>query len=160
MTPEELRRHKGISFPGITTVFICHDGQGKIFLTKRSKSTRDEHGRWDPGGGGLKHGQTIEDNLRRELKEEYNAEALKLDFVGYYDVFRESPDGQPTHWVAFLFAVLVDPKKIRINEPEMIDGQGWFGLDDLPTPLHSQWPNILKQFKPRLQAAIGSTPSG
>lgn len=138
LSDEELRMHKGISFTGITTVFLCHDGKGKLFLTKRSKNTRDEHGRWDPGGGGLKHGQAVEENMRRELKEEYDVEPLRVDFLGYFDAFRTSPDGLPTHWLAMCFAVLIDPGKVKINEPDMVDDQGWFTLDNLPEPMHSQ----------------------
>lgn len=133
-----LRQHKGISFTGVTTVFLCHDGNGKLFLTKRSKNTRDEHGRWDPGGGGLKHGQAVEENMRRELKEEYNVDPIRTDFLGYFDAFRTSPTGLPTHWLAMCFAVQVDPTKIKINEPEMVDDSGWFTVDNLPSPMHSQ----------------------
>jgi 8-oxo-dGTP diphosphatase len=93
-------------------------------LSKRSKLTRDEHGTWEPGGGGLKHGQTLEENVRRELKEEYGTEPVRLDFIGYRDVFRTRDDGTPTHWLAMDFAVNVDPLKIRINEPDMIDDSG------------------------------------
>lgn len=111
LTAEELRKYKGISFTGITTTFFCHDGKGRIFLTKRSKNTRDEHGRWDPGAGGLKHGQSIEENMRRELLEEYNVKPIKSEFIGYFDAFRKSPEGLPTHWLSMVFAVQVDPAK-------------------------------------------------
>ncbi len=157
MPAEVLRKHKGVSFPGITTVFFCHDGKGNVFLTKRSKRTRDEHGRWDPGGGGLKHGQTIEGNLRRELKEEYNVEPLRLDYVGYYDVFRTSVDGYPTHWLAMLFSVKVDPAKLKILEPKMVDDYGWFPLHKLPTPMHSQFSKIMQKYGAKLRKSMGST---
>lgn len=139
LTPEQLRLHKGVSFTGVTTVFFCHDGNGKLFLTKRSKNTRDEHGKWDPGGGGLKHGQAVEESLRREIKEEYNAEPIEIEFIGYFDAFRNSKDGHPTHWLAMCFGAHVDPAKVKINEPNMVDGQGWFTLDNLPSPMHSQF---------------------
>lgn len=151
-----LRRHKGISFVGVTTVFICHDGQGKIFLAKRSKLARDEHGRWDPGGGGLKHGQTIEGNLRRELQEEYGVEPLDLQFLDYFDAFRRTPEGQPTHWLAMCFAVKIDPQKVVIGEPEMFDDYGWFSLDSLPSPLHSQFRPFMGKFGERLRVIIGA----
>jgi 8-oxo-dGTP diphosphatase len=154
LTPEEIRKHKGISFTGITTVFYCHDGKGNLFLTKRSKNTRDEHGRWDPGGGGLKHGQSVEEGLRRELLEEYNVEPLELEFVSYYDAFRTSSEGLPTHWLAMCFAVKVDPAKIRINEPEMVDDYGWFALDKLPTPLHSQFDKFMSLHGDKLRAIL------
>jgi 8-oxo-dGTP diphosphatase len=156
LSDEELRRHKGISFTGITTVFLCHDGNGKLFLTKRSKNTRDEHGRWDPGGGGLKHGQAIEENMRRELKEEYDVEPIRTDFLGYFDAFRTTPEGLPTHWLAMCFAVLVDPSKIKINEPDMVDGQGWFTLDALPSPMHSQIGKCFDLYGEALKRAMNS----
>lgn len=156
LTPEQLRQHKGLSFTGITTTFFCHDGKGNIFLTKRSKNTRDEHGRWDPGAGGLKHGQAVEANMRRELMEEYGVEPLKSEFIGYFDAFRKNHEGQPTHWVAMCFAVLVDPAKVRINEPDMIDDSGWFTLDSLPTPLHSQFDNFMSLHGDTFRAILGA----
>lgn len=146
-----IRQHKGVSFPGVSTVFFCHDGKGKIFLAKRSKKARDEHGRWDPGAGGLKHGFTLEENIRRELREEYSAVPIEMEFVGYWDALRELDDGTPTHWLAMGFAVLVDPRKVSINEPEMFEDSGWFTLNSLPKPMHSQMEVFLnkhgKKFK-------------
>jgi 8-oxo-dGTP diphosphatase len=139
LSPEVLREHKSKSFPGITTVFFCHDGKGKVFLTKRSKNARDEHGKWDPGGGGLKQGVTLVDNVKREIQEEYGIASPKsIDFIGYRDVFRVQ-NGIDTHWLAMDFAVLVDPSEVRVCEPDLVDDSGWFTLDKLPQPLHSQF---------------------
>ncbi|MDK2899370.1 MAG: 8-oxo-dGTP diphosphatase [Patescibacteria group bacterium] len=146
LSSEELRKHKGISFTGITTVFYCHDGKGNLFLAKRSNNARDEHGRWDVGGGGLKHGQSVEDSLKRELIEEYDVVPKKIDFMNYYDAFRETPDGMPTHWVALNFACLVDPKEVKINETDMFDDFGWFKLANLPKPLHSQLDKFVDKY--------------
>ena len=154
LTPDELRLHKGVSFTGITTVFFCHDGQGKVFLTKRSRNTRDEHGRWDPGGGGLKHGQSVEENLLREVKEEYGVTPKSFEFIGYFDAFRQTSERLPTHWLAMIFAVHVDPEQVKIMEPEMVDDSGWFTLDNLPTPLHSQFKIFLKKFQDKFRTAI------
>lgn len=154
LSPIELRLHKGVSFTGITTVFFCYDKNGEIFLTKRSKKTRDEHGCWDPGAGGLKHGQSVEENMRRELKEEYDVEPIKTDFMGYFDSFRKSAEGQPTHWLAMCFAVLVDRNKVNINESEMIDDWGWFTLEKLPKPLHSQFDIFMKKHGDKFKAIL------
>ena len=144
LSPEDIRKHKGTSFTGITTVFWCYNDNEQIFLAKRSKNARDEHGRWDAGAGGLKHGQTLEDNVRRELKEEYDVEPLRLDFIGYRDALRKLDDGTPTHWLVMDFAIKVDPSKLKINEPHMFDDSGWFTLDKLPSPLHTQFGAFLR----------------
>ncbi|MDQ5972763.1 MAG: hypothetical protein QG553_922 [Patescibacteria group bacterium] len=156
LTPEQLRSHKGISFTGVTTAFICYDKDGRIFVAQRSKNARDEHGRWDCGGGGLKHGQSLEENVRREVKEEYGADVKKLEFLGYLDIFRETPDGKPTHWLAMYFAALVDPKQVKICEPEMVDDSGWFALDSFPSPMHSYFPKFMDAFGEKLRTIITS----
>lgn len=132
-----LRAHKGVSFVGVSTCFFCYKNDGTFFLAKRSKNARDEQGRWEMGGGGLKWGLTAIENIERELKEEFNAKPKEIKFMGYRDVFRENI-GQPTHWLCLDFAVLVDGKNMHINEPEMFDDSGWFTLSSLPSPLHSQ----------------------
>lgn len=154
LTPEEIRKHKGLSFIGLTVVFFCHDGNGKLLLQKRSKNTRDEHGRWDCGGGGVKHGESLQDALVRELKEEYDVEPQETEFIHYYDSFRETDDGQPTHWLAICFAVKVDPSKVKVNEPDKVDEIGWFTLDSLPSPLHSQYRKFLDAHGAALEKAL------
>jgi len=74
---------KGIDCIGITVVYFCHDGKGNFLLSKRSKNCRDEHNTWDPGGGGLEFGDTVEKTLKREIKEEYCAEILLSEFLGF-----------------------------------------------------------------------------
>jgi 8-oxo-dGTP diphosphatase len=157
LSPSIIRQHKGISFPGVTTVFMCHDGAGHVFLSQRSANTRDEQGRWDIGGGGLKQGQSIEDNARREIKEEYGAIPLEMEFLGYRDAFRELSDGTPTHWVAMDFLVLVDPAEVKLMEPDMADDGGWFTLDTLPSPLHSQIEMVfLPKYRDILRVKLGT----
>lgn len=159
LSSDTLRRHKGVSFVGVTTPFICYDGDGRVFLAKRSKNARDEHGRWDFGSGGLKVGQPIEENMRRELMEEYGVEPLEVMPIGHFELFRELPDGTPTHWLAIAHAVKVDPKKVKIMEPDMFDDSGWFTLDTLPSPLHTSIESVfLPRFGDMLHEIIEKRP--
>jgi 8-oxo-dGTP diphosphatase len=153
LPPETLRANKGISFVGIITSFMCYNSEGEFVMAKRGQNARDEQGSWEMGGGGLKWGVSAEENVKREVQEEYGATALNIDFLGYHDVFRELPDGTPTHWLLLSFAVLVDKKEVKNNEPELIDEIGWFTTASFPSPLHSQqlpffsrYEKVLKQY--------------
>jgi 8-oxo-dGTP diphosphatase len=129
--------------------FFCHDGAGKFLISLRSKNCRDEQGRWDPGGGGLKFGEKIHDAVHREVQEEYAATPISVEFLGYRDVFREI-DGLPTHWIMFDFKVLVDPVEVKNNEPHKCDGLRWVTLDEImnyPEPIHSQFPPYLEKYQ-------------
>lgn len=139
----------GVDFVGVGVVYFCHDGKGNFLMTKRSKKTRDEHGRWDPGGGAIELHEPIERTLHREIKEEYCTDILRWEFLGFRDVHRKSK-GKKTHWIALDFKVLVDPKKVKNGEPHKHLEVKWFRLGKLPKNLHSQFPDFLRRYKTKL----------
>jgi ADP-ribose pyrophosphatase YjhB (NUDIX family) len=138
---ELLRAHKGKSFVGVSTAVAIFNHKGQLFLAQRSENTRDEHGRWDVCGGGLKWGETIENNSRREMNEEFAVESdSDLIPIGYRQAFRTDQNGDKTHWICMDSIIVLsqdESKKVKINEPENFTDSGWFNLDNLPSPLHS-----------------------
>lgn len=136
-----LRKHKGKSFVGVSTAVAIFDQKGRLFMAQRSSNTRDEHGKWDVCGGGLKWNVTVEDNIRREMNEEFAVESNQpLHFLGFREAFRTDQHGDKTHWVCLDHIIILtdsEAKRVCINEPENFDDSGWFDLDNLPTPLHS-----------------------
>lgn len=140
---------KGIDFTGVSIVYFCHDGNGRVLMSKRGKKCRDEHGRWDCGAGGLEYGHTVEDTLKKEIKEEYCTDVINYEFLGYRDVHREE-NGIKSHWVALDFRVQIDPDKVENGEPHKFDSVEWFSFDNLPNPLHSQCLIASKLYKDKL----------
>jgi 8-oxo-dGTP diphosphatase len=131
---------KGEDYIGVTVSFFCHDGKGEFVLTKRSTNCRDEHGRWDFGGGGLELHDTIENTIRKEIQEE-----LCTDVRSY-------EAGRKTHWLSLDFKVLIDRSMVKNGEPHKFDEIGWFTLDALPSPLHSQAPIELELYGEKLRS--------
>lgn len=146
---------KGIDFTGICAVFLCHDGQGNFVMNRRSINARDEHGKWDIGGGGLKFGETIEDCLTREIKEEYCTDIISHDFLGYRDVHRVHND-RPTHWIALDFLVHVDRSQVAIGDPVAMDEVAWFTLQSIPpdSDRHSQAPAFWNKYISQISAVL------
>jgi len=128
---------RGIDFIGITVPFLVHDGTGRFVMHKRSQKCRDEQGNWDIGSGAMEFGETPEDAVRREVREEYCAEASEVVSLGYFNIIRNN-SGVTTHWIAFSHALKVDPKDVKNGDPDKIEDLGWYSLDTLPKPLHSQ----------------------
>jgi len=142
---------RGVDYIGVSICYFCHDGEGNFAMMKRGQNTRDEHGVWDIGGGGLEFGETVEQRLRAEIKEEYCADVLDYEFLGYQDVHR-THQGKETHWIALNFKVLVDRNQVKNGEPHKFDEVAWFTLDNLPPTeeMHSQLPDFFKMFKDKL----------
>lgn len=134
---------------GISIVYFCHDGQGNFVMAKRSQNARDEKGKWDTGGGAMEFGHTVEETLKKEIKEEYSTDVLAFDFLGYRDVHR-AHEGERTHWVALDFKVLVDKKKVKIGEPHKFDDLQWFRLGNIPENLYSQLRKFFEKYKKQL----------
>ena len=140
---------KGIDYIGVGVSYYCHDGKGKYLMNKRGVNCRDEHGCWDFGGGGIDFGSTVEETLRKEVKEEYCAENIEYSFLGFNDNFREQ-NGKKVHWIQLHYLVKVDPKEVKNGEPHKFDEIGWFDLNNLPQPLHSQALKELSLYQDKL----------
>lgn len=144
--PPALPRDRALTAPTVSCVFVCHDAAGRILLARRSTGARDEPGTWDTGAGALEHGETFEEAVTREVREEYAATPLAIETIGIRNILRGSP---VSHWVAVVFAVEVDPAQVAIGEPHKFDALDWFAPDDLPHPHHSQLPENLALFGTR-----------
>jgi 8-oxo-dGTP diphosphatase len=135
--------------PSVSCVFVCHDGAGRVLLARRAAGARDEPGRWDTGAGALEYGESFEDAVAREVAEEYRASAREIRLLGVRNVVRDS-----SHWVALVFAVLVDPAHVAIGEPAKFDALGWYDPAAPPQPGHSQLAATLALYaQPMVQPA-------
>lgn len=141
---------KGIDYIGIAVVPFVHDGSGKYVLGLRTDKCRDEHNRWEPtGGGGLEYGETVEEGIVREVQEELQAKPFNLEFLGTREVFREH-EGKKTHWITFDYKAQVNSEEIKIMEPEMCSELRWCRIEEIPEPMHSQFPVFLEKYKDKL----------
>ena len=140
---------KGIDFTGITVCYFCHDRKGNFVMSFRNKNCRDEHNRWDLGGGGLELHDKVLKTVAKEVKEEYCTKVIKQEFLGYRELHRKNK-GKRTHWIALDFKVEVDPTKVRNGEPHKFDKVEWFRFETLPSPLHSKTMDFINKYKEKL----------
>jgi ADP-ribose pyrophosphatase YjhB (NUDIX family) len=142
----------GINYVGVCVVYLCHDGQGNFVMNKRGEKCRDEVGKWDCGGGKLELHENIEDRLKAEIKEEYGAEVLKYERLGFTDVHRVHED-QKTHWISLDYKVLVNKEQVHNAEPYKLDEVKWFKWLEIPedNELHSALPAWLKKYKDKFK---------
>ncbi len=107
---------------------------------------RRDIGWWHLVGGGLEHGETIEQGLLREVHEEIGAEVAIVRLVGVY----AKPQKQEVV-LAFLCHLAAGTDEPFTSEE--IAEIGWFSPDDLPHPL-------LPKHRDRLLDAVASEREG
>lgn len=130
----------GIDTVGISTSFYCHNSKGEWLLHKRSDACRDERGAWDSGGGKLEFGLTLEENVLKEIREEYCCSAAIEEQLPAITLIRKTSEGALTHWIVTPFILLIpegEEGKVQIGDAEKMSALGWFTFSSLPHPLHS-----------------------
>lgn len=115
-------------------------------LQRRSKNCPDNQGAWQFGGGKLEFGESIEEWVLREVKEEYGCVGV-VDVVLPPRSFINERDNLRLHWITLPHIMHINEDEAKLNEPGKAEAIGWFALNDLPSPLHSGTTMFLKEHK-------------
>ena len=124
---------KGINYIGVSAGAMIFNDKGELFLAKRSQKASNERGCWETPGGGIDFGETLEEAVRREIREEYGVE---IEIVEQFPAADHIIPKDHQHWVATTFLAKLKNGQIpKIMEPDKCDVIGWFRLNNLPKPL-------------------------
>ena len=123
----------GVDFIGVSVGAMMINREGKIFLSKRSKNVRNEAGHWEVPGGQVEFGETLQDAVKREMREELD---IDIELLEQLPAANHIIPADHQHWVPTTFlSRIVGKKQPRIVEPEKCDAIGWFSFNKLPSPL-------------------------
>jgi mutator protein MutT len=120
---------KGIDYIGVGTGAIIFNKDGTLFLAKRGKDARNEKHKWEFPGGSVEFGETLENALVREVREEFG---FVIEVVQLLDVVNHILPGEKQHWVSPTYLCRYRNGNPRILEPHKCEEIGWFRLDMIP----------------------------
>jgi mutator protein MutT len=124
----DQKLQKGKDFIGVGVGAIIFNDEGKVFLNKRGQNARNERGKWEFPGGGVRFGEKLEDAIKREIKEEFNIEIEILDQLKVSDHIIEN-EGQ--HWVSPTFVTKLVAGEPKIMEPDKCDEFKWVDIVEI-----------------------------
>lgn len=129
-----LREHMGHA-PIITigVGVIIENSNGEILLQKRK-----DNGKWAIIGGGMEIGESFEEVIRREAKEEAGIELGELTLVAICngpDRFITYPNGDIVYSTSIVFKTNSFSGEI-CNDPEETLDHKFFGRDNLPEDIN------------------------
>ena len=125
--PSERKRQR------IAAYGVCRDAEGRLLLA-RASSSLTVRGRWFLPGGGIQHGESPPDSLRREMDEETGLAVVVgplLDVLS--DVRTVPPDQTNLHTVRLIYRVDSWEGQLRPEANGTTDAVGWFTPDELIT---------------------------
>ncbi len=118
---------RGIDYIGVGVGAAIFDKDGKLLITKRGKEAKNERGKWEITGGGVEFGETFEQAIKREIKEELGIEIDILELLGICD---HIIPGEHQHWVSPTYICEIKEGKPKILEPNKCSQIGWFTLKE------------------------------
>lgn len=123
----------GIDYIGVSVGAMIFNEKDELFLSKRSKNATNERGCWEVPGGKVDFGETLQDAVKREIKEEYGVD---IELIEQFPAANHLINAEKQHWVPTTFlAKIKSGQKPKIIEPDKCDAIGWFNLKKLPKPI-------------------------
>ncbi|HSV48677.1 MAG TPA: NUDIX hydrolase [Candidatus Acidoferrales bacterium] len=137
-------------YTGKTATAIIPYPDNKILLIKRN--TRPFVGYWALPGGRMDHGETIEQTIVREVKEETGLDTKIVNVVGEYieKGIKEEVDYEyyPTCFVVQPVGGELKKQDSEIQQMEL------FNLNALPSPLAFEHEKMIKDYVARLKNGV------
>lgn len=115
---------------------------GKILLGQKEKDRGPYPNTWLIPGGGVEEGESFEEAIRREIKEETGLEVSNLEKIGINEDDEPDKHEEMTHYVFHVFKADPIGKHIKTDEFPTIE---WVDIKDLGSIPHAR-PSI-KLFK-------------
>lgn len=118
---------QGKDYIGVGVGSVIKNSSGEILLLLRNKEP--EKGCWSIPGGKVEMFETLEEAIKREVKEEVNVdiEIIKLITVTNHIISEEQ-----THWVAPTFLAKIIDGQVKNVEPQKHLDLKWFNINSLP----------------------------
>jgi 8-oxo-dGTP diphosphatase len=124
-----VKGEPGIDFPGVGTgLAILRNG--KLLLYRRVKAP--EAGFWSIPGGKVDHMERAAAAASREATEETGLLIGETELLCTTELI--SPDDRH-HWISLIYVTHDISGEPQLTEPDKLSDFGWFGRDDLPSPL-------------------------
>jgi nucleoside triphosphatase len=117
----------------VIVVGVVRNARGEYLICRMPEGRGVFPGQWGLPGGGIEPGESLEQALRREIKEEVGLDLLEVEPLFFSDgtYVKSFPDGgrRPLYMVFLLYRCLAGTGEMRLN-PEF-DEAAWVPADQL-----------------------------
>ena len=107
----------------VSAFIVCEE---KILILKRAEDESFLPGTWEVPGGGIEEGETLEEGVIRETKEEAGLDVVPQQLFGYFEYL--DGRGQKTVNLNFLCQLVHDTQDVDIPLGEMTEAR-WAPVD-------------------------------
>lgn len=117
---------------------------------------RTDYNQWGFPGSAMELGESFEETVKRELKEETNLDIIESKMIKVLsgkDTYREYPNGDKLYDITAIFVITNYNGTLKVNDNESKKLE-WFSIDDLPKNITSHTKNYLEKYGDILREAL------
>ena len=115
----------------LTVLGVIARPDGTFLITKRVMTKAWAPGWWEVSGGGVQAGESSEEAVRREVKEETGLDVRNAEGGYAFTYKRVNPDEGDNYFVdVYRFVMDIDEKDVSFQEAE-IDGYMFASIDEI-----------------------------
>ncbi|HII16378.1 TPA: NUDIX domain-containing protein [Candidatus Woesearchaeota archaeon] len=118
----------GIDGIGVAAGAMVFNAKGEVLTAKRGQQCRNERGRWEFPGGAVEFGESCEQAIIRETKEELD---VTIEIIGFLCLVDNIIPEEKQHWVSPSYVAKAVSAMPRIMEPDKITEWKWATLSEL-----------------------------
>ncbi|MDD5162694.1 MAG: NUDIX domain-containing protein [Candidatus ainarchaeum sp.] len=134
--------------PGVGALIF--NQKGKIFLMKSYKCK----GLWILPSGHIELGETIEQAVKREVKEETTLEVFDIKFLCMHETIFDKVYYKKKHFLIFEFACKTNSEKVELNEEA--EEYTWATIPEaFRLPLTEYTKKTIEEYKKKLEEKKG-----
>jgi len=109
----------GKDYIGVGCGVLIVNDKNETLLLKRNEKCRNEAGTWSRPGGTVEFGETVEQALVREIKEELDVD---LELVKFLDLSDHIIKAENQHWIAISYLGRIKNGEPKNMEADKHDG--------------------------------------
>ncbi|MEA2056561.1 MAG: NUDIX domain-containing protein [Patescibacteria group bacterium] len=118
----------GVDYIGVGVGALIFNSQSQLLLTKRGSAAKNEVGKWEIPGGQVEFNETLQQALKREIKEELG---IKIEIIRLLHVVNHIIPQEKQHWVSPTFICRIKTGTPQILEPKKCEKIDWFNLEEV-----------------------------
>lgn len=134
----------GIDYIGVGVGAMILNEENKMLLLLKRKKARNEGGKWCFLGGEVEFGETLEQAVKREAKEEIGCE---IEIEKLLKVVDHIIPAEKQHWCNPIFKAKITDGIPKNMEPEKFEKMEWFSIQELPENLTTNLMELFREIK-------------